>query len=196
MRSLRRRTGRPHRLWRRAFLILILPQLLGPLVWSAGPPPQALGRPTAPPPFTPQKPIETFHCERKYTFQGRVLDCDSNLQRDGENLRPVIQEVPAAVAELDAYQRGRRSVQALAYTSTAGLVVAGLSYFAYRQFNTSVPVRNLGLGIGLALTAGSVLYGVSYLSANEERLGNAVRLYNQARPERPIELQFSTGIAF
>jgi hypothetical protein len=49
---------------------------------------------------------------------------------------------------------------------------------------------------GASLTAGSFIYGFTSARANETHLNEAVRLHNLAKPDRPIELQFSTGIGF
>jgi hypothetical protein len=154
--------------------------------------------PTAPPSFTRNVPPETTNCERRFMYKGRLLACDSNLRQDGERLRPIMREVPAAVAELDSYQRNRRRVQTLAYVGTAGIATAAIGSILSRQLEhpTSVTVRNLTVVGGLALTAASVIYGFGALRANEAHLSNAVKHYNTARPEDPIELQFSTSLTF
>jgi hypothetical protein len=143
-------------------------------------------------------PPETFRCQRLFIYQGKVLNCDSNLRPDGEHLRPIIEKVPAAVSELDLYQDRRRSVQKLAYLGTAGVIMAVGGSIVSRQFEhpTSAVVRNVSVAAGLTVAITTALIGIGVLRTNEEHLGNAVKFYNQAHPENPIELQFSTNISF
>lgn len=143
-------------------------------------------------------------CQRQYLYRGKLLDCDSQLQEDGEKLRPVLSQVPAAVLELNEYQRGRRHLEFAAYTGSLGLVVAVAGWLVSRQYqdpsgapsSTGRKIRNVAALGGLSLTAGSLIYGVSFLKANERHLGRAVQFYNEARPQDRIELQFTTGISF
>jgi hypothetical protein len=162
--------------------------------------------PTAPPSLTQQIPLEQFHCERRFVYQAKALDCDSNVQRDGENLRPILQDTPAAVAELDTYQHNRRTLRSAAYVASAGLLVALVGFFAtrgdnnFRDFSPGGngalrPAAYLMLG-GAALAAGSFVYGFTVYKTNETHLGNAVSEFNKTHPGNPIELQFSTGISF
>ena len=143
-------------------------------------------------------PPNTNPCRRVYLYRGQLLDCDSNLSLDGERLRPIIQRVPEAVTELNVYQSNRRFVNKLAYTGSAGIVLMLAGFLVGRQVGggTGILLRNIGYAGGLVLTGGSLIYGVSLLTTNEQHLGEAVRHYNAAYPNDPIELQFTTGINF
>ena len=107
-------------------------------------------------------------------------------------------EVPISIDELNIYQSNRQRVKGLAYVGSTGFLIAALGYFISKGYegNARVAVRNIGILGGLAIASGSFIYGFTTLQTNEEHLGKAVKAYNQARPDRPIELQFSTGISF
>lgn len=145
-------------------------------------------------------PDYPFRCGRLILVAGKTVPCDSPMSRDGEYLRPIIEDVPEAVAELNTYQRNRRKVRFAAYTGTLGLVMgltapitrdlfvpAGAQYADDRRRTESV-IRWSGFGISI----GSVLFGLSSLRANEDHLRLAVLRYNQAHPDKPIELLFQT----
>jgi hypothetical protein len=157
--------------------------------------PRALKQPTI---------VDTFHCERRFLYMGKVYGCDSNVQRDAERLRPLMADVPAALAELDTYQRNRQSVRVAAYVGSIGLLAAIGGVLISRTFtdsngnatNASIAFRNYALAGGLGITGISLLYGLSVLSTNESHIDNAVRYHNQAHPNTPIELQFTTGFSF
>lgn len=162
-------------------------------------------KPTAPPSLIRKVPAErSFQCDRQFTHKGKTYDCDSFFKQDAEGLRPIIQDVPEAVMELNAYQATRRNLRTMAYVSTAGFVIALTGLLAGSRFkdpdgrtsSTGHSIRNIGLIGGLGIAAGSLIYGISLIKTNETRLGSAVQSYNTAHPETPIELQFSTGITF
>ncbi|HAR44171.1 MAG TPA: hypothetical protein DCS07_16325 [Bdellovibrionales bacterium] len=161
---------------------------------NSGPIPEA---PSRPPELAVGQPLDPFRCEREFIYQGERIQCDTMIRQDGERLRPIIREVPEAVAELDQYQRNRRNIRSAAYIGTAGILVmiAG-SLLGRVNRETSSFTRNFVTYGGLTLTAGTVLYGISTLQSNEAHLGNAVRIYNEHRPNRPIELQFTTDVSF
>lgn len=158
-------------------------------------PPAAIPQPRAP---------EPFRCERKFVYQGKVFDCDSNVQRDAERLRPLMTDVPAALADLDTYQRNRQNVRDAAYVGSVGLflVIAGL--LASRTFtdtngnltNTGTQVRSYSAFGGGGLVILSVAYGWATLYRNESYVDDAVKLHNEAHPNTPIQLQLGTGFTF
>lgn len=219
--------------------------------------------PTAPPSLAQPAPVNPFSCQRTFVFQGEALGCDSNVQQDAERLRPIIQGVPAAVEELNMYQRNRRTMSQSAYITTLGVGVmlagfllsrpafeqstittggylvlggaaAAITGVAYRygaaqasggsllQDSTSlayIGAISLGLALagfatdhppfrggvrpggyfvlgGLGLGVAGFGFALGIRRANEFHLGRAVEAYNQARPDKPIELQFSTEINF
>jgi hypothetical protein len=153
--------------------------------------------PMAPAPLVVPQLTEGFQCDQYFTFKGRAVTCDSNVRMDAENLRPIIRDTPAAIAELDAYQSNRIGVKNAAYVGSAGLLIALGGVFLSRHFDDNqVLVRNLSLAAGLALAAGSFGYALAVLQTNEAHLGKAVNFYNAGHPDAPIELQFSTGLKF
>lgn len=147
--------------------------------------------PSAPPSLFKRPAPESFRCQRFYTYDGKVIGCDSNVRADGEGLRPLLKDVPAANAQLNIYQQNRAALQNTAYFGTLGLVALIAGAVAGRGTGKQVMLLTGG-----SVMAGSFLYGFTSLRANEKHLDEAVRLHNLAKPDRPIELQFSTGIAF
>lgn len=159
--------------------------------------------PSAPAFVAPVTPVDPFRCERNFTHKGEVLGCDSNIRLDGEKLRPIVQSVPEAAAELDLYQRNRLSLRNAAYIGTLGVVVmiaGSLLSLNYREngvaTDTSNAIRQISLIGGGTIAAGGFLYGLSANQGNETHLQNAVGHYNKANPQTPIQLQFSTGMTF
>lgn len=158
--------------------------------------------PTAPPSLVQPIPVDPFHCQRTVIFQGKTLDCDTNVRRDAENLRPIIKDVPSAVAELDTFQSNKRTLRYTAYTASAGLLVALVGYFGsrgtngFRNANGGYTPAALVTLAGLTVTAGSFVFGFVIYKTNESHLANAVNNFNLARPDTPIELQFKTGFSF
>ena len=155
--------------------------------------------PSAPPSLTPRKAPGTIHCQRRFLYRGKMLDCDSNLEQDAERLRPIMQDVPAALAELDSYQHSKAKVRELAYGGGLGLGMALGGFIASRLTQDSSVARDyrlMGIGGGLIVIGATLISGLTTLAASSEHLGKAVKEYNQARPGDPIELQFTTGIEF
>ena len=149
-------------------------------------------KPSRPPELTVSQPQDPFRCERDFIYQGERFSCDSIIRQDGERLRPIINEVPEAIAELDQYQKNRRNIRSASYVGTLGiLVMVASSMLGTGQSDFT---KNFVFYSGVSLTAGTVLYGISTLQNNETHLGNAVRMYNERRPDRPIELQFTTDL--
>jgi hypothetical protein len=215
-------------------------------------------QPSTPPQLAPETPTAEFTCQRRMLWQGKSLPCDSDLFRDGENLRPILSAVPEAEAKLDEYQRARTGVRKLTYVGATGMALLAGSFVAPGLFNdrrvgdrvglamlgtgvlvtagslfyslgalqpggsrtgtqlvltglgmtlaglllpaeaggTRNPLRTMLLGGGVLVTTGSAFYGLGTFRRTEAKLGEAVHLYNQARPETPIELQFTTGFTF
>jgi hypothetical protein len=147
--------------------------------------------PNAPPSLFKGSAPESFRCQRTFVYNGKIIGCDSNVRPDGEGLRPYLADVPAANAELNTYQRNRASLRNTAYFGSLGLAV--LLAGAVAGGGTGKQLLLLGGG---SIMAGSFLYGFTTLRTNENHLNEAVRLHNLAKPDKPIELQFSTGIGF
>jgi hypothetical protein len=149
--------------------------------------------PSAPPALFNRAPPQTFQCQRSYTFEGKNYSCDSNLRSDGEKLRPLLEQTPDAVAQLDEYQRSQQALKTTAYVGTAGLIllIAGAVSGSPNGF-----VRGSMLIGGLIIMEESFRYGYLERERNEAMLGNAVQTYNKANPDKTIQLKFSTGVNF
>ncbi len=147
--------------------------------------------PSAPPSLFKRAAPESFRCQRFYSYDGKLIGCDSNVRPDGEGLRPYLSDVPAANTELNIYQRNRATLRNTAYFGTLGLVVAIAGAVVGGGAGKQVMILSGG-----SILAGSFLYGFTSMRANESHLNEAVRLHNLAKPDKPIELQFSTGIGF
>ncbi len=155
--------------------------------------------PSAPPSLTPQKPTNVIRCQRRFIYRGKQLDCDSNLERDAERLRPVFKDVPEAIAELDMYQKTREQVRSLGYAGGLGLGMAFTGFLLSRTTTNEQTARDwrvMGIGGGLLVLGITLATGLVALGNASDHLGNAVKQYNQARPGDPIEFQFSTGFDF
>lgn len=140
---------------------------------------------------------EVIRCERQFLWKGRTYECDSYFRRDGEGLRHIISDVPDAVALLNSYQRVRRNIRIAAYTATGGLAVGGLAFLGSRFLfpvgdSNAQAFRNYGLGAGLIIVLASFLTATALQQGNERKLDEIVETYNQARPESPMILQFTT----
>lgn len=156
--------------------------------------------PTRPPTMGKKIPDSPFRCDRLIKYRGKTLPCDSHLKRDGENLRSILQDTPEALEKLDLYQKNRKKVAFAAYTGTAGIAIAVTNGLIAKLFvpkdpgrdrerkKTETAIRWTGIG----LSVGSVIYGLSYLKSNEENLNDAIIRFNDAHPDRPIEVLFKT----
>lgn len=154
--------------------------------------------PTAPPRLQVSPPKDGFECPRKLIYEGREISCDSYLKQDGERLRPIISGVPAAVKELNQYQATKRNIQNAAYVGSFGaaLILAGFLGPKFFSMGDPVLVRNRLVFPGAFIMAGSLGVSLYLLHDNEKRIGNAVKHFNEANPENPIQLLFSTGVSF
>jgi hypothetical protein len=165
--------------------------------------PEIPKKPSAPPSLSTRKPTDSFRCQRFYVYQGKRIACDSNIKLDGENLRPLMEDVPQAIAELNLYQTNRLKARSAAYWGTVGLLVmigGSLLSLRYRDqgnpTDTSNTIRTISLFGGGGIMIGSFISALSFIKTNETHIGNAVNFYNQAHPEAPIQLQFNTAISF
>ena len=160
--------------------------------------------PSAPPQLRPRGPSDIYRCQRYFIYDGKVYGCDSNIGQDAERLRPLLEPVPEAIAELDQYQANRARIRTAAYVGTSGLLLMILGNFVSTRFydsnnaptDTSNLIRSAALIGGAGVMAGSFVYALSYGRENEKHLGRAVELYNTVRPNKSIELQFSTQLHF
>ena len=155
--------------------------------------------PSAPKPLWMETPTHSQRCRRTFLYRGEILSCDSVLSSDASGLRTILDQTPEALAELEAYQAGRRRIRNLAYFGTGGLLLAFLGPSVARLIpdsKTSSVLSSILSVSGVGLAGGVVLFGGVTLRNNENHLSRAVELYNQANPKDPIELQFSTSFSF
>lgn len=154
--------------------------------------------PTAPPTLGRARKTDYFKCPRMVVYRGQTLNCDSNLAWDAENLRPIFKDTPDAIEELNDYQRTRDLVHDFRYVGGGGLLLAaaGLIFGKLVDGGTAVVIRNVSVIGGLTVAAGSFVTSLALIRTNERKLGRAVQHYNDAHPEDPVELQFSTGFQF
>ena len=155
-------------------------------------------QPSLPPPMAQPTAKFLYECERLYRHQGKTLSCDSPSQADGDKLRPLFQEVPSALEELELYQWNKRTLNRTAYLSSLGVAIALIGYAVNRPAFQDGMIKPGGYLIlsGLGLSAASFAYGISVNRANEGHFKKAIENYNQARPDEPIELQLSVPFNF
>ncbi len=155
-------------------------------------------KPSSPPLLKQKSPADVPHCERYFVYRGKKLECDSNANQDAERLRPIMVDVPSALAELDTYQENHDKLRYTAYFGTIGvLLILGGVFSRPVDFSTGA-IRFGGYLalLGAGVTLNSILYGWSVLKTNEAHLSRAVENYNRVHPTDPVQLQFSTDIHF
>jgi hypothetical protein len=172
--------------------------LQGPPIQTMLPGPTQTITPGVPPPIQQPPPAEgreLFRCHRDFIYQGKTHECDSLVKQDAEGLRPYVSDTPQAINELNDYQATRRQARAIAYAGSIGLLAALAGVIIARTASSSSTGANIGLW-GLGLAGESLIYGLALQQVNEMHVSHAVEMHNEAHPETPIELKFSTGFAF
>jgi hypothetical protein len=156
---------------------------------------------SAPAPLPQSAPVNAFHCQRFFLYRGKAIPCDSHVAQDGQGLLEIMKDVPEAADEIRTYQANRTRQRLLAYTGTAGAMIAIVGLFLSRKHQyedktidpTGEVLRTFGL-IGFGVMGLSLGIGLSTLSSNERHIDNAIQIYNEARPKDPIQLQFSVAL--
>ncbi|MGK5083835.1 hypothetical protein WDW37_11080 [Bdellovibrionota bacterium FG-1] len=151
-------------------------------------------KPSAPPTFSGSPPNDPFHCQRIYEFGGKTYDCDSLVARDAQRLRAALGPVPEAVRELDEYRNARRMTENSAYVISGGIALAILGGVVGRVLGNSFKgstIRDMSTFVGLWVGGNAFLFNLSFTRAGDEHIQHAVDLYNQARPDQPMGIQFS-----
>jgi hypothetical protein len=147
-----------------------------------------------------KSPEEIPHCERFFVYRGKRLECDSNSGHDADRLRPILKEVPDAIAELDTYQENQDRIKVAAYLGTAGvlIILAGILISRPPFHPKTGEIQPGGWGVigGAGLAVGSFVYALGMVKTNESHIGTAIENYNKERPTDPVRLEFSTGIQF
>jgi hypothetical protein len=160
-------------------------------------------KPSTPPALMQRIAPNIPHCERYFVYQGKNMECDSNSGQDADRFRTIMEDVPAAIAELDVYQSNRQKMRIAAYSGTLGVLAMISGFFVIGRpdppFDPLSGTPSAGgytmIG-GIGLFVSSIIYGLTVSRTNEAHIGNAVQFFNAAHPDRPIELRFSTGINF
>ncbi len=163
-------------------------------------PKQIKRRVTAPPQLAPDKVIKPIGCLRRARWGDEEVPCDAFHRKNAEYLRPIVRDIPAALAALNDYQSSRDNAKLGAYTGSLGLFVALTGWIISTQISdieTSNKIRSYTTFGGLSLTMGSVVYSLAALSASESHLDRAVLEYNNARPSKPLSIiEIKTRIFF
>ena len=156
--------------------------------------------PNAPGSFSVPTQIKDLGCERVFKQEEKLVSVDSYYRRDGEHLRPYLEDLPEATHQLNIYQSRRHSAKIAAYTGTLGIAIFVASIFLKNRYDEGevlhTTFKHVGLFGGLGLAAGSFAYSFGVLQTNEKHLNNAVKIYNDAHPDNPIEVEVSTGFSF
>lgn len=179
------------------------------------PPRKIPTRPSAPPRLGLTPKVPAYACKRQILVGVQAIPCDSFTQRDGERLRPYLAEVPEALAHLDVYQRNRRTLNWLPYLGSTALLIAFAGILTDRigeittsqldpagnrmrliPADTSRIIRNLSVGLGAIVLVGTFSYGFLTLTLNERNFDNAIKKYNQAKPNAPIEIKVEGTMFF
>lgn len=144
----------------------------------------------------PQK-INPLICERPFKYKDQLYPTDSPQAQDAANLRAFVSSVESSKKLLDDYQSNRKKSTISAYTGTVGLALFLLSgpISKLAKGSSSALKSAMTLG-GLSLAAGGFIYSFALLKGNETLIQQSVQEYNQAKPNDPIQLQFSAGWLF
>lgn len=165
---------------------------------SISAPPRGPCQASIPAPLRKPKDIIPLGCDRPFKIHGETYSTDSPQSQDAATLRYFVQSVPEADAKLMEYQENRSNSKTSAYIGTLGILMFLFSNTIAKQFEASSqgPVRDsLRVG-GLSFAAGGFFFTFAHLSQNERLIPQSVESYNKAKPNDPIELQFSTGWRF
>lgn len=151
-----------------------------------------------PSPLRKPKDIVPLGCERPFTIHGETYSADSPQAQDGSTLKYFVQNVPSSNAIMEEYQSNRNLSTTSAYIGTLGVVMFLLSNTIGNQFNAAskTSVANALRVGGVCIAAGGFFFTFAYLHNNEHLIPKAVEAYNTAKPNDPVELQFTTGWKF
>ena len=161
-------------------------------------PPREPCQTSIPSPLRKPKDIVPIGCDRPFVIHGETYSTDSPQAQDAQTLRHFVKTVPEADSMLLKYQDNRKSSRSSAYIGTLGLVMLVFSNTIANQFDDASrdSVRNTLKIAGLSLGVGGFFFTFTYLNENEKFIPKAVEAYNQAKPNDPIELKFTTGWRF
>ena len=161
-------------------------------------PPREPCQATIPAPLQKPKQIIPIGCDRPFKIHGEIYSTDSPQSQDASTLRYFVKSVPEADGYLSEYQQNRELSKTSAYIGTAGILMFLFSGLIANQFEEASqgPVRDaLRIG-GMTFATGGFFFTFAHLNQNERLIPQSVNAYNKAKPNDPIELQFSTGWRF
>lgn len=165
---------------------------------TLGGPPRQPCQTGIPSPLRKPKDITPLGCDRPFVIHGETYSADSPQAQDASTLKYFVQDVPAANSILEEYQSNRDLTKMGAYIGTLGILMFVLSGPIGNQFSAAskTAVSNaLRVGGGV-LAIGGFFFTFAYLRENEHLIPKAVEAYNGAKPNDPIEIQFTTGWKF
>jgi hypothetical protein len=161
---------------------------------------QIPSQPSAPPALKERAAPDSFRCERHFLYQGKQMNVDSDVGRDGLGLLEIVRTVPGALSEVKQYQENRNKIRMASYVSTLGIaaIIAGL-FISHPPIDAKTgALRPGGISIltGVILTGTSIAVSFTTSHANDNHLHEAARIYNSVHPDQPIQLQISTKFTF
>lgn len=135
-------------------------------------------------------------CKREFSRDGQYYRLDSFDSKDGERLRPFIQEYPAAIAQLNLYQKNTGNLTKAATVGTLGLVAMILANNLLRASNVGQTTEDIARYAGGGLLIGAAIFSFITIRTNESHLNKAVEIHNQNNSTTPIDLKFNSGFVF
>ncbi|MCM0605223.1 MAG: hypothetical protein KA715_03975 [Xanthomonadaceae bacterium] len=135
-------------------------------------------------------------CKREFSHDGQYYRLDSFDSKDGERLRPFIQEYPDAITQLDLYQKNSNNLTKAATIGTLGLIAIILANNLLSDRNIGQTGRDVARYGGGGLLVGAAIFSFLTIRTNEGHLNQAVEMHNQHAPNSPIELKFNSGFVF
>lgn len=134
-------------------------------------------------------------CKREFSKDGQYYRLDSFDNKDGERLRPFIQNYPEAVSQLNFYQKNKSNLTTSAVIGTIGILGIVLQNNLLNSNRIGQTGRDIVYFGSIGLVVSAILYSLITISSNETHLEKAVFIHNQQNPDSQIELKFSTGFS-
>lgn len=176
---------------------LILPSSIA-IAAETSEPPRAPCQTGIPSPLRKPKDIVPLGCDRPFSYRGEIYSVDSPLSQDASTLKYFVKDVGASNQLIEEYQSNLKDSKTSAYIGTLGILMFVFSNLIGKQFSSGssqAVTQAFRIG-GASFALGGFFFTYSSLNQNENLIPKAVEAYNQAKPNDPIELQFSTGWRF
>lgn len=128
-------------------------------------------------------------CQRRFRLLDRTFAMDSFNARDGEGIRPLANNVPEAITELNHYQANQVRARTAAITGSAGifLVIITQIIASSQTGAEQAAIGGFGRILGFGLASGSLLFSIANLNSNEDHLTRAIDAVNRANPDQIIK---------